>query len=775
TGNKNEPPLTIPKMINGKKISFYSFDGINDKSGRLWMTARGNGLLYYDESNGTFHKYHHDNSKIKSLPFDLTTCLFIDRNENLWIGIDGGGVARLDLKPPKFNLYPLSEGDFPILNDYFTKCFYEDEKGRIWFGSQTNGLNIFDPHLQELTNYHNETGNPNSLPGNMVGSIIKDKEGNTWVGSSGGISIFNEKEKSFNTIPIQGIPKLYPLLNNLVYKMIQTEDSDFVVATIYGIVKIVKEKKGNFKGYYFPDNKYLISATTDIIEMPGNTYYATVPSQGLYQLEASGNQYKFINSYLNGIDLRSVKKDERNAGYLWIGSGKGLIHFNTITHTYKTYDEKDGLSNSYVYGCLEDSTGNLWISTNKGLSFYNRQENKFKNYSFQNGLQSNEFNTQAFYKGGSGNFYFGGIKGFNWFKPGHDSKETLKPVAAITSIKINDILFQKDSGFLSNNTITVPYYKNDFSFKFAALDYTRPEANNIQYMLESWDAGWVTADNKSARYANLSPGNYTLKLKVSNANGTWSDEESINIVIKLPFWKQTWFLSIIGLLLFLAIVVSTNRISQQKAKRKLRLLEKQIAINAERNRISADMHDEIGSGITHIALLSELIQTRLNKESQLKKDINIIATSARKLVQTMSDIIWALNPQNDTLENLLAYIREQSQQYFEPLEMQFEIDFPDAVPEIKLSNAERRNLYLVTREALNNAMKHSAGTAIKLKLEITKKSFCFSVSDNGKGMNEKCKHGSNGIRIMKKRMEDINGTIEWLSLNGTTVKYFLYI
>ena len=200
-------------------------------------------------------------------------------------------------------------------------------------------------------------------------------------------------------------------------------------------------------------------------------------------------------------------------------------------------------------------------------------------------------------------------------------------------------------------------------------------------------------------------------------------------------------------------------------------------IAKERSRISSDMHDEIGSGITHIALLSELIQSQQKDVPGLKKDINVIATSARKLVQTMSEIIWAMNPQNDTLENLLAYIREQAQQYFELLEMKFEIYFPDIVPDIKLSNEQRRNLYLVTIEALNNAMKHSGATTIQLKLEIKKKTCCFSVTDNGNGMKEKInKPGSNGLRNMNKRMADIEGSVEWLPLKrGTSVRYCLII
>ncbi|MDP4284487.1 MAG: two-component regulator propeller domain-containing protein [Bacteroidota bacterium] len=777
SGKGNGTDITIPKIINGEKISFYSFDGVSDDYGRLWMTARGNGLFYYDENKKIFKKFHHDNSKIKSLPFDLTTCLFIDRNQNLWIGIDGGGVARLDLKQPRFNLFPLSEGDFPILADYFTKCFYEDEKGRIWFGSQTNGLNIFDPNEQTLINYHHETKTPNSLPGNMVGCIIKDKENNIWVGSSGGISLFNEKKKSFETIPIKNLPFLYPLLNNLVYKIVQLRNGDLLAATIVGIIKIKKDENGRFKGNYFINNPSLCSVTTDVVEMPGDMIYATLPGLGLYQYKKDGAGYRMINSFLTGLDLRSVRKDEKIKGYLWIGSGKGLVHFNTRNNTYKVWDENDGMANSYVYGALEDSAGNLWISTNKGLSFFNRNNNHFDNYSYQDGLQSNEFNTQAIYKSNTGNFYFGGIKGFNWFSSGYVNKEIIQPAAAITRIEINDHLYEKDSSYILHNTLRVPYNKNDFSFKFAALDFTRPESNKVQYMLEGWDAAWITTLIKSVRYPNLPPGDYTLRLKVSNAAGIWSEEKTLGIFIQAPFWQRTWFLILMTLLILTIIILSTYSISQQKAKRKLRLLEKQVAVDAERDRISADMHDEIGSGITHIALLSELIQAQQKGETAFKKDINTIAVSARRLVQSMSEIIWALNPQNDTMENLLAYTREQSQLYFESMSVEFSIDFPDIIPKINLSNAQRRNLYLVTREALNNAMKHSEATVIKLTLDINGKEYCFKVQDNGKGISAKWdKRGNNGLLNMKKRMEDINGTIEWpVCEKGTLVRYCLTV
>ena len=221
----------------------------------------------------------------------------------------------------------------------------------------------------------------------------------------------------------------------------------------------------------------------------------------------------------------------------------------------------------------------------------------------------------------------------------------------------------------------------------------------------------------------------------------------------------------------------TYKISQLKAEKIFRALEKQIAIDAERNRISADMHDEIGSGITHIALLSELMLIQSKPIVEIEKDIQLISNSARTLLTTIGEIIWALNSQNDSLENLLAYIREQSNTIFDSLDTRLEIEFPDEIPDIKLSNEQRRNLYLVTREALNNAIKHAEASVIKLELEIDHNNFCFSISDNGKGIfNAVKKPGHNGILNMKKRMEALGGTIIWESMaTGTKVKFCLLL
>jgi signal transduction histidine kinase/ligand-binding sensor domain-containing protein len=741
---------------------------------RVWISTYDNGLVCYDESTRTFTDYLHDNSKLKTLPINIISVLCIDRSGNLWIGTDGGGVCKLDLKPPKFNLFPLNEGDYPLLKDYFIKCFYEEKNGQIWFGTHSSGLNVYDPTTRNIKSYNYQVYRSKGLPGPIVSSIFKDRVGQMWIAASLGIAIFSEKTGVFEPVKIaSGL-----MLNehtNFIYKLIQLDNGEIVAGTIGGLMTI-KKTGATYTGTFGRpkmENNILI---TDVVEMTDHTLWASSPLHGLIHYKKAGDDFTAIEKRFPLIDLRSIHQDEQDKNILWICTGIGLIKFNTLTEKQIVYDERNGMTNSYIYGVLEDEQRNFWMSTNMGIIFFDRTAGTFQNYTAKDGLQSNEFNTQAFYKGPSGNMYFGGIKGFNWFNP-----KTIKadaatlPGVAITSIGVDDKPYVKDDLFAKNKTIELNYDENNISFQFAALDFTKPQANKVKFILEAWDKDWITSEDKNMRYTHLIPGHYRLRVKAANSDGVWSKEEKLTIIVNAPFWQKTWFY-ICTTLVFLAIIIYiTFFISQQKIKKRLRQLEKQAAIDAERNRISRDMHDEIGSGLTHIALLSELIQTQQKTERAIKNDLGNISAAARKLVESMSEIIWALNPQNDSLENLLSYIREQMQQFFEPFEIALTVDFPDEVPLIKLSNEQRRNLYLVTKEALNNVMKHANASKVKLSMRVDKGIIAFEVTDNGNGMQcSTDRKAGNGLKNMRKRMEDIGGAIEWVDQEkGVKVVYTL--
>ena len=761
---------SIECKINGKPF-FNCSNVLEDPFGRLWVLTMSNGLLCYDSRQKRFTSYHHQNSRLKSLPIDILTQAFVDRTSNLWIATDGGGVCKLDLKPPRFNLFPLNEGDYPQLKDYFIKCFFEDKKGRAWFGTHSNGFSIFDPEKGAIKTYSHDAYNPSSLQGNIVGAIIQDKEGSMLIGHSMGVSLFDERHGKFTAIPVMPRDKLDPL-NIYVFAMEQLSNGSILGATNYGLL-LLQKKNGQYRSrsYCFGELSYQTTSVTET--NPGEIWYSS-PYNGLYHAFAKGDSFVVTEKFFIGVDLRAIHQDETDRSILWVGSAKGVVQFNTATKAYVLYNETNGLANNFVYGVLEDEKHNLWVSTNGGLCYFDRKQKQFSNYSFFDGLQSNEFNTGAFYKSERGTFYFGGIKGFNWFASNAVSPvfKSTPPLIAVSEIEVNTHPFEQDSSFLASKTMDLSFRNNTLSFQFAALDFTRPQANRIQYQLKNWDVGWINTTNRYVRYANLAPGRYELHVRASNGEGIWSKEEVIVINIAAPFWERWWFYAIAALLALASAVAVTKAVGQRKMKLQLKELEKQRAVEAERNRISKDMHDDIGSGLTHIALMSELIQTQSKEKEELKKDVHVISASARKLVRNMGEIIWALNPQNDSLDSLLAYMREQTQEYFEPFNIEVKIDFPHNVPLIKLSNEQRRNLFMVVKEALHNSLKHSEATHVELKAECTDKHICFIVRDNGKGITARIRSGANGLRNMEKRMVEIGGSCSiQTGATGTTTLF----
>ena len=749
---------------------------LEDRFGRVWIATLGFGLFEYDLKSGKTISYRHDNARHKSLPIDLAISLFVDRNDNLWIGMDGAGLARLDLKPPRFNLFPMNEGDHPSLSDYFTKCFYEDARGRIWFGTHSNGFNIFDPRTNELINSHLQSNFRGVLPGKIVGAIHEEGNGNFWIGHNNGISIFNEPTAKFQSVDIQPRPALDKWVN-YVYRILKRRNGDLLVATIYGLVTVDPgdPEKG---AHYHKEKDYTSVVATDVFEAGDNTIWFTSPINGLYHVQDSSGSFTLLGKYFAGLDLRCVRKDQENDSILWIGSGKGLIKFNAFTFAHRFISTKNGLNNEYIYGVLEDSLHNLWISTNGGVSQINKNSLDVVNYTVGDGLQSNEFNTGAFHKGKSGTLYFGGIKGFNWFKPGVSAHPIGSPGVAITDVTVNTQPVVRDSIFHYQRLITLPFNKNNIEFEFAVLDFTRPQANKVRYRLEGWDQDWVQTSSRTVRYANLPPGQYRFQTIGYNSQGVASDEEQITISILAPFWLSSWFYFVLACLMLIIVILATKSLSQRKIARQLREMERQAAVTSERLRISKDMHDEIGSGLTHIALLSELNIGMQRSTEEMKTDIATISGSAQKLVQSMGEIIWAMNPQNDSLENLLAYLREQVYRYFEPFDIKCTIDFPREIPNVRLTDAQRRNVFLVTKEALNNALKHSQGDLVEIKLRVDNGMLEFAITDNGVGVDlDKIRRYSNGFRNMKSRMKEIGGTCEITATaaGGTRVRYTLSV
>lgn len=753
--------IPLPASVTGIYSSFHI-----DFLSRIWISVLGQGLLQYNPVKHSFNIYSHDISRIKSLPINYVRTMYEDRQHNLWIGTDGGGVCRLDLKPPKFNLFPLNEGDNQLLKDYFIKCFYQ-EGNEIWFGTLSNGicrLNLTTGKLDTLPNNHQT---PQQFVTDVTGSIIKDRKNRIWIGSSTGVAVYHPATKTYKPVQLDS-RFVINKISIFIYQLKELSDGTIIAATSNGVMQIKEDEKGNFYGLY-PEFFARLWMVTSIIETAPGEIWFTAPVHGLYHARLANKKLEFVNRFIPNTDLRSIHQDQENKNIIWVASGVGLIAFNTANGNYIIYTESKGLKNSYIYGVLEDRYHNLWMSTNGGLSVFNKRTKSFINYTSKDGLQSNEFNTGAFYQSPSGYMFFGGIKGFNWFHPSdfRSVEGTTYPQIDIAALKVNEQSLSSDTNYYYHSKLNLQYNQNDIELVVAALDFTKPEANKIEFFLKGWDSKPHITYNKQIRYSNLLPGDYEFKVRACNAEGIWSDEKIIYIHIQPPFWNTEWFYFLLAVLVIGLVAGFTRFVYINKLREKIKDLEKQKALEEERRRISREMHDDIGSGLTRIALISEIARHRNMEPKQLAD----IADTSRQLVSNMSEIIWSLNPEYKTLDQLISYLREGLYKILEPSGMQYEIDLPEINGCYNnLSNVFKRNILLVTKEIVHNAVKHSNAKHISIKATVANHHLYFEITDDGVGFDLKQQHWGNGLKNIHQRLNDLNARFSFSSVKEKGVK-----
>jgi signal transduction histidine kinase/ligand-binding sensor domain-containing protein len=757
------------REIKSIKINFNGLvtDLIEDWEDRIWI-ASDNGVWLFSRADNRLIHYKNDYSRIKTLPADFTKTLFIDATSNLWIGTDGGGVAKLDLKPGRFNLFPTDKSNYPMLTNYFIRCFFEDDRNRIWVGTHYHGFFIFDPKDGSIKSYQHSPTNEKSLPSNSVGAIYQTRNGVMLVGHDKGVSIFDEYNKQFMPVFIKPHTDIKESTNPL-YQIYELKNGELLIATFFAAYKIHRSARGVYQGENW---KSLTGNVMGFHQDVNGTYWVATQVGGLFKVEEKDSSIIDVPCFFARTNLRSIHADERDPEILWLASGSGLIRFNMRTYEYKIYDEQAGIPGGFVYGVVEDANHNFWLSTNAGLCFFNRQTESFQTFTAKDGLQSNEFNTGAFYKGRSGTIYFGGIKGFNWFSTGAERNSYPPPRSDIVSILANELHIMNDSTIFINRNLTLPYHQNDISFEFAVFDYTRPEANRIRYRLENWDKDWVTTFSKSARYANLPPGNYMLRVKASNAGDNWGEESLVNITIKAPFWRTNWFYGTMVLLLFGAVVGVTRMIAQRKLQRRLLELEKHQAVLQERERISKDIHDDLGTGLSKISILSELAK-QPHGEEFTSRQLDKISQASHELIDNLGELIWSHAPANDSLQKLFWYIREHLSPVFEGTDIKFSITFPELKKDRDVPAEWRRNIFLVTKEALHNVLKHANASVVSLNFSIQNEKLIMVVTDNGIGFDVKMEVAAGyGLTNIRKRIKDCGGTVHLASIvgEGTTLQ-----
>jgi two-component sensor histidine kinase len=420
---------------------------------------------------------------------------------------------------------------------------------------------------------------------------------------------------------------------------------------------------------------------------------------------------------------------------------------------------------------VEDNNGNYWLGTDNGISCFTPPENpfdekikiRFRNYTQSDGLPSRETDGFNAFKDKDGALFFGTKNaGFFSFHPEELVDNSFIPPVYITAFKLFNKPVEpnaKDSilklPIELTKEIILAYNQNVIAFEFAALNFFHPERNQYAYMLEGYDKDWIYTDASKpfVDYTNLDPREYIFKVKGSNNDGVWNDiPATIKLIITPPFW-QTWWFRILVVLAVSAVIYGfyRNRINQ------ILLLQK------IRNKIAADLHDDIGSTLNSISVYSEVAK---KDPSQQNFALDMIGESSRKVIESMSDIVWSINPENDGFDKIILRMRSLSYNLMKAKKIEFTFRTDETLHEIKLPMEMRRNFYLIFKEAMNNLVKYSHAQRASVLLTRNNREITCVIHDDGIGFDVSAKFNGNGLNNIRRRAKEIEARLNIESKKG---------
>lgn len=483
--------------------------------------------------------------------------------------------------------------------------------------------------------------------------------------------------------------------------------------------------------------------------------------ENLIYVNAPDISFKKYNTHSGDITYITQDKNDN----IWVGCQQGLCMLNK-KNDFDVYTIEDGLPNDEIscIGC--DVLGNLWIGTAEGISNMNIKTKTFTNYFTDDGLVSNsEYNFIT--NNSKGEVLIGGNDFIMRFNPAELVTNKTPPPVYITSLHIlkrngRDTLLYYPSG-----TLHLSYNQNYFNVNFAALNLINAHANKYAYKLEGLDNDWTFTNLRTAaNYSNLSPGTYTFKVIAANNNGVWNNNGALLIIIVSPPFWQTWWFILLCAVAVCAVIYLFYRYRLNAALRVERL----------RTRISTDLHDDIGSTLSSISILSDMVMHDAANGNS-KEMLHEIKENSVNLMEKMDDIVWSINPCNDSLEKLLLRIKRFAAQLFEAKNIEYEIDISENIHSFKLPMEIRQHLYLMIKEAINNIIKHSGCTQANICIKYVHDNLLIKIHDNGKGFNTSEISYGNGLINLKERAAIIhaNLAVQSKEITGTEIRIELKI
>jgi ligand-binding sensor domain-containing protein len=773
----------------------------------LWTCGWGTGLNCFDLESETWKEYPFNNKK----PLDILGITPKSPDE-LWLATTDMGLGVFNMKKETFSFHPKDVLNPNSLLSNITLSIKYINKTGIWIPSD-DGINILNSDFRSFKKI--------SFPFNVAGisTFYRDSlNDNFYVGASEGNGIYQWKENdnTWKTI----LPDIHFDKNTFsVHKIYMDSKHKIWVSTSQNLF-FLNEKNNGLELYKTEEGKPIPSAEnwmSGLFEDSRGFLWVGTRDEGVWKLDPDRkNVTHYINSennnesLINGCYFSAIKED--CYGNIWIGSNAGISIYSPVRNAF--YNDlmnilvKWGVTKHWVNGIEKGKDGNMWLSVDgEGLvkiDISNPASLRIRLFNTMNGLNDlamgrlaqdplgdfwlvnyglihlnpnnesvhiiNQFNGlhekinvyEPLYIDYLGNIYIGGNNAFE-IKNIHDINFNSRPVSIVMDyLEVNGKRQGIGYSPVSDVLFNLKSDENNLLFKFSVICFENSDRLTIRYKLEGFDEEWILAgDRREARYTNLPPGDYRFVVQISNSGKGLQKESAIGLNIPLVFYRTWWFILIVVVCVALIVfAILRNRINHL------------LKVERIRNRIARDLHDDIGSTLSSISIMSDLL-SQAHVDADSEKKIGIIGNTADQMLEKMDDIIWTVNPSNDTFSNLELRIREFAIPLLELKDIHFEIHFDKNLSGQTLQMEKRRDLYLIAKEAINNLVKYSKCKSCQILFFSDNSGFCMKITDDGEGFDTEIITNRNGLRNMQQRAKNIDANIQITSSKGKGTQILL--
>ncbi|HTF37509.1 MAG TPA: two-component regulator propeller domain-containing protein [Blastocatellia bacterium] len=735
---------------NGISCMFQSSDG------RLWggtWSALNELLPTADKGGRQFRSYTSANGIIDVIS------LGEDRDGNLWIGTATNGAMKIAANG--FTTYAEADG----LRGMRVGQISEDRAGELCVFGGGNGKG-FISRFDGGTFAAVELALPKGITQASWGwyqNMFEDITGEWWMSTFQGLVRYPRLARLSQLTHAR--PKaVYTtrdgLGGNELFRIFEDSHGDVWAGTLNGRsphpLSRWERNTGTFRRYSKEDGIPPVAPTAFCEDTSGNLWIGFYNGGVARYREGRFALFSKDDGLPEGF-IRALYLD--HAARLWIATSEGGVARvddpRADRPRFIAYTTADGLSSNHATCLTEDDWGRVYIGTGRGLDQLDPATGHIKHYTTADGLANNNLSVSFRDRGGA--LWFGTLDGLSRFIP-EPRRTELPPSILVGGLSVAGVQQTiSELGETDVSGLTLGANQNHLQIDFFGLSFGPGEALRYQYKLEGPDVDWSPlTDQRSVNFPNLSPGAYRFLVRAVSTEGLASQSPAIvAFTILPPMWQRWWFIALAATLIgLLAYSLFRYRVT--------RLIE----LERVRTRIATDLHDDIGSSLSQVSVLSEVVRRRVGSEPSVSEPLSMIADLSRDLVDSMNDIVWAINPRRDHLSDLTHRIRRFASDVFTARDIEFNFSAPEAQHDIRLGADMRREVFLIFKESVNNMVRHSGCTEANIEFLIESGWLELKIRDNGKGFEPDRESDGNGLVSMSQRTARIGGTLDISSNNG---------